>query len=69
MAKGTPNYSLDEYLLLIDECDSDEELRTIDNLINEDREKSCFRTQEYIDIRMRYTFKKISIEMKKDQED
>ena len=53
-----PNYTAEEYVELIGNCDSPEQLNDIDTLIRED--KKCFDFYQYIDIRMAYTFRKIS---------
>lgn len=57
MAKVKPNYPLEEYLLLIEQCESLDGLRVIGSLLDEDRKNRCFEIFEYFDIRLAYTFK------------
>ncbi len=61
MAKVKPNYTPEEYLLLIQECESSEELRLIGEQIEEDKRNRCFPAFDYIDVRIAFSLRLISL--------
>lgn len=55
------NYTFDEYLLLIKDADDDEQLRLIDEKLQED--KHNFSPYQYIDLRFAWMIKLIEANM------
>lgn len=61
--KPIPGYTYDEYLSMIAECKSMDELRILNESLTEDGKKRCFDIYEYMDLRMSYTFRMIALQM------